>query len=63
MLKKCCMCGDVFEVGFEMPDGDMVCANYECCYHYCKTVGERVFQESEVADADGRRNPAQDERV
>ena len=24
-MLKCCMCGDVFDVGYEMPNGDYVC--------------------------------------
>ena len=51
---KCCMCGDVFDIGFKMPNGDCVCATHECCYEYCKTEGERVFHKQEVDDADGK---------
>lgn len=43
-MKKCCMCGDVFEVGFEMHDGDCVCALYSCCYEYCRSEGDKIYQ-------------------
>jgi len=39
------MCGDVFDVGYEMPNGDCVCATYECCYQYCKEEGTRVMND------------------
>jgi len=51
---KCCMCGDAFDIGFKMPNGDAICATYECCYEYCKTEGERVFREQEVDDVNGK---------
>lgn len=53
---KCCMCGDVFDIGFEMPNGDTICATYECCYEYCKAEGARVFHEQEADDADESRD-------
>lgn len=43
---KCCMCGDVFDVGYEMPNGDYVCATHECCYEYCRCEGKRTTQET-----------------
>lgn len=46
-MLKCCICGDVFDIGYEMPNGDCVCATHECCYEYCKSEGERITQESE----------------
>ena len=46
-MLKCCMCGDVFDIGYEMPNGDYVCATHECCYEYCKCEGKRITQESE----------------
>ena len=42
-MLKCCMCGDVFDVGYEMPNGDCVCATHE----YCRYEGKRTTQESE----------------
>ena len=49
MRIECSQCGDVPDVGFEMPDGDIVCASYECCYNYCKlTKAKIVLPESEV---------------
>ena len=41
-MLKCCMCGDVFDIGYKMPNGDCVCATYECCYQYCKAEGARI---------------------
>lgn len=41
-MMKCCICGDVFDVGYEMPDGDYVCATHECCYEYCRCEGKRI---------------------
>ena len=46
-MMKCCMCADVFDVGYEMPNGDYVCATHECCYEYCRYEGKRITQESE----------------
>ena len=47
VMLKCCICGDVFDVGYEMPNGDYICATHECCYEYCKCEGERITQENE----------------
>ena len=46
-LKKCCMCDETFDVGFEMTNGDCVCANFSCCYEYCKIEGEKIYQDVE----------------
>lgn len=46
-LLKCCMCSSVPDVGYKMPNGDIVCATYECCYEYCKNEGTRVFPDDE----------------
>ena len=46
--KKCCYCGDIFSVGFQMANGDMVCADYSCCYQWCKDEGIRIYQDEEV---------------
>ena len=43
----CCMCGVVFDIGYEMPSDDYVCATHECCYEYCKCEGKRITQGSE----------------
>ena len=44
-MVKCCICGDVFDVGYKMPNGDCVCATHECCYEYCKTESvSRIYQ-------------------
>jgi len=43
-MLKCCICGDVFDIGYEMPNGDYVCATHECCYEYCKSEGKRTTQ-------------------
>ena len=45
--KKCCMCGETFYCGFEMSNGDYVCATHECCYEYCKNEGQRIYQKED----------------
>ena len=40
MKTKCDYCGDVPDIGYLMPDGDLVCASHECCYEYCKATGQ-----------------------
>ena len=46
MKDKCDYCGDTPDVGYLMPDGDLVCASYECCYEYCKATGTYWFPET-----------------
>ena len=47
MMKKCCICNEPFTIGFVMPNGDCVCADYTCCYMYCSIEGERIEQKVE----------------
>lgn len=44
-MEKCSACGEIFDIGYKMPNGDCVCASYECCYHYCQLEGTRITQE------------------
>ena len=61
-LRRCSTCGDPITIGFLMPDGDYVCADYACCYEYCKATGKRVEIEEnaqnigkkECCEQDGR---------
>ena len=46
-MKKCCICDDLFDIGYEMPNADCVCDTHECCYEYCKWKGKRITQGSE----------------
>ena len=46
-IKLSAKSGDVFDIGYEMPNGDSVCATHECCYEYCKIEGKKITQESE----------------
>ena len=36
MKTRCDYCGDIPHIGYLMPDGDLVCASYECCYEYLR---------------------------
>ena len=44
-LKKCCICQEVITIGYELPNGDCVCADYTCCFQYCASEGKRFEQE------------------
>jgi len=46
-MEKCCICGKVFEVGFQMSDDECVCAYSMCFLEYCRTRGNIVRQEIE----------------
>ena len=52
-IKRCSSCGDQITIGFLMPDGDYVCADYACCYEYCKATGERVEIIEEQLEQEG----------
>ena len=51
-MEKCSVCGEIFDIGYKMPNGDCVCASYECCYHYCQLEGTRITQEEEPKRGD-----------
>lgn len=53
-MMKCCICGSMFDIGYEMPNGDYVCAkgDYACARmkvaEYFRCEGKTITQESEV---------------
>ena len=60
--KRCSTCGDSITIGFLMPDGDYVCADYACCYEYCKITGERVEIEEDAQNIVKKECSVQDGR-
>ena len=47
LMAKCCICGKVFDVGYQMSDDKYVCSNTLCCFEYCRLNGNFVRQEIE----------------
>lgn len=50
MKTECDYCGCTPDIGYLMPNGEFVCATYECCYEYCKSNAQSWFLGQEKGD-------------